>query len=150
MKKYIEFVFDNNTAMPDCEQDIIRLSSLHSWYKHLGDFTIAYPLLMCGEEPRYSFDPRFTDEDQNNFHWTLVMDYDIDNYRIQISNANKFITIPNCIKNFMKQFPIYLNGHFSIQSDAINDFFRTTSKNMCAKYWDELLDLKNSQIAITI
>jgi hypothetical protein len=55
------------------EGDILRFSTLHSWYKHLsfdngGDIYFIIP--RKGEQPRYSFDPCVTDS--NGLHWWFL------------------------------------------------------------------------------
>lgn len=143
MEEYIDFVIENNMSMPEWKNDIERFSDLHSWYKHLGKFDIVYPLLRCGEEPRNSFDPSFTDLNQNNFHWTLVLDYNIDNYAIKINDTDDYVDIPDDLKKFMKQFPIYLNNDFGPQENEINHFFRVMIGEMCERYWNELISIES-------
>lgn len=142
MDKYIDFVFDHNSDMPECKKDIIRISELHSWYKHLGKFEKAYPLLMQGEEPRYPFDLQFTDENQNNFHWTIIMDYNIDEYIIKVCDTEKLQPIPQTIKNFMKRFPIYLDYDFNSCDNDKSNFLRWCCEQMCTEYWENLVELK--------
>lgn len=43
LKDYINFVLKYNKEMPSTEQDILRISDLHSWYKYLSGFNKAYP-----------------------------------------------------------------------------------------------------------
>lgn len=46
MLRYLDFVFSNNSVMPNPKKDINRISNLYSWCKHLDEFTVAYPLLI--------------------------------------------------------------------------------------------------------
>lgn len=143
MQEYTEFVLKHNQEMPDPTQNILRISDLHSWYKHLGNFTKAYPLLAQGEEPRYGFDPRFTDENRKNFHWRIVMTDNIDRYPIKISDDAKYQLIPDDIKEFMKKYPIYLNSGFSSQDTENAKFLRLMCKNMCEEFWNGLVEYQN-------
>jgi hypothetical protein len=140
LKTYANFIFETNKIMPPTEQDILRISDLHSWYKHLSKFQKAYPLLIQGEEPRYSFSPCFTDPNQKNFHWTVIMDYNIDNYYITVDG--KEIEISDDIKKFMKKFPIYLNNHFCSSDDPLSQFLLQICNKMCHEFWDELKKLE--------
>jgi len=141
LKDYIEFVLKNNNKMPKSEEDVLRISGLHSWYKHLSSFQKAYPLLIKGEEPRLSFDPQFSDENQENFHWTIIMDYNIDNYNIKIND--EYVEIPNKVKEFMKKFPIYLNNEFSPCDKPLPKFLLKICNEMCKEFWNEINKLNN-------
>ncbi|CAF4122799.1 unnamed protein product [Rotaria sordida] len=53
--------------------DILRFSTLHSWYKHLpldNDGMLYFIVLIKGQQPRYSFDPCVTDA--NGLHWWFI------------------------------------------------------------------------------
>lgn len=164
MERYTKFVLEHNQTMPDPTEDIVRISDLHSWYKHLEDFTKAYPLLIQGEEPAYSFRPEFTDENQKNFHWVIVMDYNIDEYCINISgdnignehehndididnskdnseDNNMYEYIPDDVKQFMMKYPIYLDADFSSQNNDKSRFLRHICKKMCEEFWCGLTNL---------
>lgn len=143
MDKYVKFVFDNNSQMPDPEKDILRFSDLHSWYKHLDNFNIAYPLLLRGEEPRYSFDPNFDDKDQLNFHWRIVFEHNLSYYNIVMNDTEEPNNIPDDIIKFMKQFPIYLDNDFCPSNDPKSRFLRHICKKMCENFWDELSKFKS-------
>lgn len=139
MEEYVEFVLENNQTMPDPTEDILRISDLHSWYKHLGDFTKAYPILLQGEEAAYSFRPDFTDQDQKNFHWGIVMEYNMDHYNIKISEDKKYQCIPNDIQEYMKKYPIYLDHDFCSNNSDKPRFLRHMCKKMCEEFWDGLV-----------
>lgn len=144
MEDYVEFVLKNNQTMPDPTEDIVRISNLHSWYKHLGDFTKAYPLLVQGEEPAYSFSPDFTDENQKNYHWAIVMDYGLDNYGAKISEGDEYYLIPDDIQAFMKKYPIYLDSDFCSNDNAKSNFLRHVCKKMCEEFWDGLVKYRKT------
>jgi hypothetical protein len=67
VKKRTEF------SRKELNADILRFSTLHSWYKHLsfhngGNLYFIIPAQ--GQQPRYNFDPRVTDS--NGLHrWFL-------------------------------------------------------------------------------
>ena len=142
MEKYIDFVFDQNETMPPCEEDILRISRLHSWYKHLVGGVKAYPLLLQGEEPRYSFDTRFTDPNKKNFHWRIIMDYHMNDYGIMIENNGIYVQIPEKLKDLMKKFPIALDENFLPFDIEKSIMQRKECAIQCEKFWKELCILK--------
>jgi hypothetical protein len=143
MERYAKFVLQNNQTMPDPTEDIIRISELHSWYKHLGNFNKAYPILLQGEEARYSFSPDFTDNNQKNFHWGIVMDYSMNHYNIKISEDEKYQCIPKDIQEYMIKFPIYLDHDFCNSDTVKPKFLRHMCKKMCEEFWDGLGKYQN-------
>ena len=144
MNEYTKFVLDSNSKMPDPTKDIIRFSKLHSWYKHLGKFEKAYPLLAQGEEPRYDFDPSYTDLNQNNFHWRIILEYNMTDYKIMMPDGN-CVQISDDVMSFMKRFPIYLNNTFS--PDA--NFQILNCQQMCNEFWNGMVAHKIINIAET-
>jgi hypothetical protein len=144
MLQYIEFVFNHLDNMPDPNADIKRISTLHSWYKHLGEFNRAYPLLIQGEEPRYNFSPDLTDENRENFHWTVIMDYALDGYGIKLDDTDKVYHIPDAVKDFMKCFPIYLDSDFGRNSSEKGQFLLLECEMVCKEFWKELTNLKKA------
>jgi hypothetical protein len=138
--KYINFIKNNLKSMPSSKKDIERYSQLHSWYKHLGDLTIAYPILMKGEEPYSNFKPHFSDVNQENFHWRIVFDYNLDEYPIYIDDVYHE-SIPHDILHFMKQFPIYLDRDFG-SYDRAGPFQNILCNSMCEKFWLEVTKFK--------
>ena len=144
MDGYVKFVLKHNQTMPDPTEDILRISDLHSWYKHLGDFTKAYPILIQGEEPAYSFSSEFTDADQNNFHWAIVMDYNMDRYTTKLSDndnddENEYY-LTSDIQEFMKKYPIYLDYDFCSINESKSNFLRLICKKMCEEFWNGLVE----------
>ncbi len=133
MEQYINFVFKNNQKMPLCRDDIERFADLHSWYKKLSGGYIVYPLLLCGEEARYDFDPKFTDENQNNFHWTMVFESDIDIYDIK-TEQDDYSKIPEQLKILMKKYPVALDCSFS----SSNELKINQCISKCEQFWEEL------------
>lgn len=136
LQNYAEFVFSNNDVMSDPEPDVCRIAGLHSWYKHLNSNTIAYPLLQRGEEPRYSFDHRYTDPNQDNFHWTVVMDVSLKHYHANLGSGPS--PIPHELKEFMKKFPIELNPNFSNVNLEVPNILRKRCTDACVEFWNEL------------
>ncbi|CAF3863469.1 unnamed protein product [Rotaria sp. Silwood1] len=61
------------------EADILRFSTLHSWYKHL-DFknggTLYFICPRKGQQLRYSFDPRVSDS--VGLHWRFIYHEDVE------------------------------------------------------------------------
>src|SRR5437867_4186698 len=98
LQDYASYIVKNNSKMPDPKKDAERFSNLHSWYKYLYNFTIAYPLLLKGEEPRYDFDRWFSDDNQENFHWRFVLEHNLNTYYFNENSR----TIPEEILLFMK------------------------------------------------
>jgi hypothetical protein len=144
MEKYINFVFKHNNIIPPCEADILRISGLHSWYKHLAGGVIAYPLLMIGEEPQYQWSPNQSDDNEHSFHWRIIMDYHIEWYGIKLDDGNEYVHIPNDLLYFMKQFPIHLDGNFSPNLEYIESVIqRERCKEMCEAFWNELVILNS-------
>ena len=140
MDSYKNFVLSQNEKMPDPEADILRIASLHSWYKHLYSGVKGYPLLIRGEEPRYSWNPQFTDPDQSNFHWTIVMDYSIDNYHVNFgSTSSSYVPIPDEVKEFMRKFPINLDQNFS-NDDVFPESVEQCANcvSACKEFWNAL------------
>lgn len=144
MEEYTEFVLQNNQTMPDPIQDIIRISDLHSWYERLGDFTKAYPLLVQGEEPAYSFSPDFIDENKKNFHWTIVMDYGLPSYGAKITEDDGYYVIPDDMQKFMKKYPIYLDHDFCSNDNDKSNFLRHMCKKMCEEFWNGLVEYQKN------
>ncbi len=67
VKKRTEF------SRKDLNADILRFSTLHSWYKHLSfdnGGSLYFIVPMQGQQARYSFDPRITDS--NGLHWCFL------------------------------------------------------------------------------
>ncbi len=151
MQKYRSFVFLNCKEIPDPESDIERFSGLHSWYKRLpAEGVKAFPILLRGEEPRYSFNPSYSDPDQSNFHWTLVFENCIDYAKLYVygtpdltSDYEEFIPdseslIPDELKTFMRRFPIHLSNEFSECSDEKSMTQRNNAVAMCHEFWNAL------------
>ena len=137
MNTYSEYIFEHNIVIPNPKKDIFRFSDLHSWYKHLSDFDKAYPLLLQGEEPRYSFDTSYTDLEQNNFHWRIILESNLNTYNVKINEKSDYQPIPEDIKQFMKKFPIYLDNDFCQSKEAKPTFLRHICKKMCEEFWNE-------------
>jgi hypothetical protein len=83
------------------DADILRYSTLHSWYKHLsfdngGDLYFIVPAQ--GQQPRYSFDPRITDAD--GLHWWFI--YERGAKHIKNENIRAIVT----------RYPFRLNPFF--------------------------------------
>jgi hypothetical protein len=81
--------------------DILRFSTLHSWYKHLsfvngGNLYFIVP--GQGEQPRYSFDTRVTDS--NGLHWWFIHE-----------GAEKFI-LNEHVRAIITRYPFRLNPFF--------------------------------------
>lgn len=142
LNTWFNHIVDNLDEMPDPKEDIERISTLHSWYKHLGEFTKAYPLLIQGEEPRYDFSPSLTDENKKNFHWTVIMDYALDGYGIKIDDSDNYYKIPDSLKDLMKCFPIYLDRDFGHNSTDKGQFLLLECEMLCREFWNELTNLK--------
>ncbi|CAF2507677.1 unnamed protein product [Rotaria sp. Silwood2] len=69
VKKRTEF------SRKELNADILRFSTLHSWYKLLSfdnDGMLCFIIPTKGQQPRYSFDPRVTDA--NGLHWWFISD----------------------------------------------------------------------------
>jgi hypothetical protein len=67
VKKRTEF------SRKDLNADILRFSTLHSWYKHLSfddGGSLFFIVPTQGQQPRYHFDPRIADS--NGLHWTFL------------------------------------------------------------------------------
>lgn len=139
LKKYADYVLSNNKEMPNPISDAERFSDLHSWYKHLGEFTIAYPILLKGEEIRYSFDPDLTDDNQNKFHWRFVLEDNLNSYKMELGD-NNYINIPEEIKDFMKKYPIYLDKEFN-NSSEIGKYQIKTCNYVAEMFWNELIKI---------
>ena len=81
--------------------DVLRFSTLHSWYKHLsfvngGDSYFIVP--RQGEQPRYSFDTRVTDS--SGLHWWFIRE-----------GAKKFI-LNEHVRAIITRYPFRLNPFF--------------------------------------
>lgn len=100
-----------------------------------------------GEEPRYNFDPKFTDPDQKNFHWTVVMDYSIHNYKVKFRTNKGYVPIRDEVKEFMMKFPINLDGNFSEGDHEKPVAQRAECIERCQEFWTALKDYyENSQV----
>ncbi len=144
MKKYIEYVFKHNAKMPECKQDIERISTLHSWYKHLAKAPVmAYPLLMIGEEPKYPFNPHFTCEDQSEFHWRIIMDYNVNGYTIKLGDDCEYEQIPGDVAVYMQKFPIKLTASFAESAEQ-----HKICEQMCIAFWEGLFVYDTSSHAV--
>ena len=135
---YSKELFEKNKTIPNAVKDAERFSKLHSWYKHLVEPTSAYPILLKGEEPAYSWFPDFEDPNQENFHWRFILEYYLDTYKMDLGEEYK--CIPDEIQNFMKKFPIKLNNNFG-DGSIDHDHQIEECKEMANKFWNEL---KNS------
>ena len=137
MENYKKIIKENNTDIPDPKPDVLRIKDLHSWYKHLRGGVIAYPLLARGEEPRYGFDKRLTDPNQDNFHWRIVMGYNLDSYCIKLNDSSEdYFRVPDEIKDYMKKFPISLDGNFSSTERGFEQVDLCVKQ--CINFWNGL------------
>lgn len=145
VKKHTEF------SRQELDADILRFSTLHSWYKHLSfenGGTLKYIVPMQGQQMRYSFDPCVTDTD--GLHWHFI-DH---GYETNISNEQ--------VRDIITRYPIRLNPFFyhaeskgrdksNVRSFCNGDIimFRYRSviekwlHNNYAEYAEEILKLSN-------
>ncbi|CAF1412531.1 unnamed protein product [Adineta ricciae] len=88
-----------NYSRRELDRDIIRFSTLHSWYKHLtfvNDGTTFFLTPRKGEQERYSFDPRVSDYD--GVHWHFRGEY--------------FVQADKRIEQISKKYPVKLTPLF--------------------------------------
>jgi hypothetical protein len=90
---------------------------------------------MKSEEPQYGFNPYYSDKNQNNFHWRIILEWNVEKYPIQINNIY-YKNIDKDIIDFMKQFPIELDANFhETNYDQINNCVVA-----CNKFWNALMN----------
>lgn len=124
------YVFNNvGDDIPDPKKDIDRITKLHSPNDSLGRFTKGYPLLI-----------QLTDDNSKDFHWTIILDQDLDDYGIKIDDSNQYHKISDDIKDFMKSFPIYLDHEFGNDTDKGN-FMILQYEMMCKEFWKEFVNI---------
>ncbi|CAF0918120.1 unnamed protein product [Didymodactylos carnosus] len=99
-----QFIVFNSKSL---DADILRLSTLHSWYKHLNlaKGTIFYLVPAQAEQPRYGFDLRI--QDYCGIHW-----YFFTALKIPVSNER--------IQLIVEKYPVKLNPFFYHQSFEYN------------------------------
>jgi len=131
---------------PDPTKDAERFSNLHSWYKHLGSFQKAYPILMKGEEPQNNFAPSYLNLDQENYHWRFILDYNLEGYGLDYGNV-QLNEIPNDVMNFAKRFPIYISYHLGDEINDAHKFHITNCKMMAMEFWDELQKIAEKEVS---
>lgn len=94
-------------------KDIVRLSTLHSWYKHLSDagnskiINEFYFIPLKGEQIRYDFDPRVNDS--HGIHWHLID-------KLPNTDLSKY---PENVQKVMIKYPVILNRYFYPGNDSI-------------------------------
>ena len=147
MEGYKNNIIANVPAMPDPVKDFKRFSTLHSWYKHLNSFNIAYPVLMKGEEPRYSFDTSFSDSNQENYHWRFIVLDNLEAYGY-ILNGQEANVIPKDVLEFMKKYPIYISNRLGNEESDEYKFQITVCANVCKLFWDDLMSCEVKDINI--
>ena len=136
LNEYFKYIKNNVPILPPVMKDIERFSTLHSWYKHMGKFEIAYPLLLKGEEPRYPFEPRYSDLNQSNFHWRFILSKFTKNYGITINNQH-YEGIPQPILEHMKKYPIYFNNELGTGPSHL--FQLKTCENVCELFYEDIV-----------
>ncbi len=128
IKPYMEQK-DGQYIMPDVEKDFERFGTLHSWYKHLvGRPHWTYPVLWIGEEPRYEWDPRFSDKTgQKKLHWRFVIDYV---YKEYLNGELPY--------ELMYKYNFQLSNYFGSPSE-VNEFHKRCAMYQCQEFWNELI-----------
>lgn len=127
---WFNYVINNvGDDIPDPKKDIDRIITLHSQHDRLGRFTKGYPLLI-----------QQTDDNSNGFHWTIILDDDLNDYCIKIDDSNQYHKISDELKGFIKSFPIYLDSDFGNDTDK-NKFMILQYEMMCKAFWEEFLDI---------
>lgn len=158
MEAYVKEILDKNSSMPNPKPDIERFSELHSWYKHLPKFIKVYCLLLKGEEPRNDQDSKFSDENQENYHWWFISEQQLESFIVD--SKRKDIVIdedkdyeddelfdityihPEVIE-MMKKHPIYFSYDFSNSlKDSAAIFQRHIARKMCKEMWEEIISYK--------
>jgi hypothetical protein len=95
--------------------DILRFSTLHSWYKHFsfvngGNFYFIVP--KQGEQPRYSFDTCVTDS--NGLHWWFICE------------SNENFILNEHVRAIITRYPFRLNPFFyhdELKSSSRRSFY---------------------------
>ena len=144
LNEYFEYIKNNVPNLPPVIDDIERFSGLHSWYKHLGEFQIAYPLLLKGEEARYDFDTQYSDQNQSNFHWRFILSEFAENYGITINNQY-YDHIPQPILQHMKKYPIYFNNDLGCTHNASHQFQMKISEKVCEQFYKDICGESESE-----
>jgi len=92
------------------DADILRFSTLHSWYKHLSfenGGSLYFIIPKQGQQPRYSFDPRIIDS--NGLHWWFLYH----GWEKTILNEQ--------VRDIVARYPFRLNPFFYHQESKSND-----------------------------
>jgi len=100
------------SGFSNTRDDALRIAGLHSWYKHLTDDEIMYPLILQGEEERYAFDPRLQDPNQENLHFRFLHLGDLKNLKVVMPDGEPS-RLPGEIIEFVQKYPIHMVKCFS-------------------------------------
>jgi hypothetical protein len=95
VKKRTEF------SRKDLNGDILRFSTLHSWYKHLSfdnGGSLFFIVPTQGQQSRYNFDPCITDS--NGLHWWFLYD------------DQQMIVVNDQVRAIISRYPFRLNPFF--------------------------------------
>lgn len=127
LSTWFNYLFDN-TDMPDPKKDIDRIITLYS-HDRLGKFIRGYPLLI-----------QLQDDNFEKFHWTIILEDDLDNYEIKIDDSNEYHKMSDEIKDYIKFFPIYLDYDFCNNTDK-SKFMILQYEKMCKEFWDKFFNI---------
>lgn len=100
----------------ELDADILRFSTLHSWYKHLSfenGGSLYFIIPMQGQQKRYSFDTRVTDSD--GLHWWFLY-----------HGSEKAISNEQ-MRSIITRYPVRLNPFFYHQEYKSHDQSRPRS-----------------------
>ena len=84
-------------------RDILRFSTLHSWYKHLefaDGGTLYFIVPRQGEQERYHFNPQVTD--RNGLHWWFLYG----------KSGSEQVIVNEKVRAIINRYPIRLNPFF--------------------------------------
>ena len=125
LKQYINSIFVNLTEVPDIVKDIDDFVNSTDWYEILGDFCIAYPILI--------------EESKGIYIWEIIFESEIDTCKIKIINE-EIKEIPIEIKQFMKNFPIYLSHELGY-NNSCSGFQEVIIKKITKRFWNTILKI---------
>jgi hypothetical protein len=107
---YRQSLESSEFSAQDAACDAQRFSRMHSWYKHLGEFEVAFPLLLPGQEWRNGICAQI-EPSERRLHWRFIFEDGLARHAVVIGPVC-YSGVPDALRREMARFPIYLSREF--------------------------------------
>ena len=113
---------------------------------------VLYVFLLKGEQPRNNYNPSFSDDNQENYHWWFLPEHGLEKFIIDYKRKDIVVDededysddelydityLDREVIEVMKKHPIYFSNRLSY-TDTAAEFQKQIALEMCKEMWDEI------------